>query len=160
MKCVIAVNLAEMSSEGGALASASVPSISAGTRLRVILLHQFLASSMWKGLPGSEGCLRITHTWKPCRKSLYCSGDGRRALKMSLGAVNLLRFAVVVQHCVGLGLPWICVVGKILADAKVSLLTADDVSQAEATCVSGEMRLWIRGKLWRPILQLFERICL
>lgn len=38
------------------------------------------------------------------QERLCCSGDGRRALKMCLGAMNLLRFAVVFQHCVGLGL--------------------------------------------------------
>lgn len=42
VKCAIAVNLAEMSSEGGALASASVPSVSAGVRLCITVLHQLL----------------------------------------------------------------------------------------------------------------------
>lgn len=48
MKCVIAVNLAEMSSEGGALASASVPSVCAGIRL-YDSSASVIAPSLWKG---------------------------------------------------------------------------------------------------------------
>lgn len=57
---------------------------------------------------------------------------------MCLGALNLLTYAVVVQHCLVMGLARACDAGKILADAKMLLFTADDVSWAEATCISEE----------------------
>lgn len=75
--------------------------------------------------------------------------------------MNLLTSAVVVQRCLGMGLARACDAGKIPADAKMSLFTADGMSWAEATCVfEEEMRVWIRGELLRPLLQLSERISL
>lgn len=101
----------------------------ASRRLCITFLHQLMAPFMWKRLPGLRGWLRITYTWKPCRKGLFCYKDGRRPLKMWLAAMNVLISIVVVQHCLGMGLAGGA--GEILADAKMLLFTADHVSWAE-----------------------------